>query len=67
MTKVDKKCVQNIKHDVKNIVLSMPGNEIGGFCNELPQQLHDCLVAAQQVQLPLIINPITCPLLMLTQ
>ena len=34
MTKVDKKCVQNIKHDVKNIVLSMPGNKIGGFCNE---------------------------------
>ena len=63
MTKVDKKCVQNIKHDVKNIVLSMPGNEIGGFCNEL----YDCLGAAQQVQLPLIINPITCPLLMLTQ
>ena len=34
MTKVDKKCVQNIKPDVKNIVLSMPGNKIGGFCNE---------------------------------
>ena len=63
MTKVDKKCVQNIKPDVKNIVLSMPGNKIGGFCNEL----YDCLGAAQQVQLPLIINPITCPLLMLTQ
>ena len=45
----------------------MPGNEIGGFCNELPQELYDCLGAAQQVQLPLIINPITCPLLMLTQ
>ena len=64
MTKVDKKCVQNIKPDVKNIVLSMPGNKIGW---KLPQQLYDCLGAAQRVQLPLIINPITCPLLMLTQ